>query len=163
MQNYDPSNHEHVMKLAKALGFTGVVMYIGEPLRGAPGLFTNEWLGTYAGKVYAVASPHHFDHETLRMQRALALEVHRVLLQLVANGDVPRWRKEPPTLDEVRAWSWWWYRAVDGGSTIGPGVLQLDVDNGIIVDTGDKSDCPGPFDPDDWGNEWALCLPPGGP
>lgn len=110
MQNYDPSNYEHVMKLAKALGFTGVVMRIGEPLLGAPGLFTNEWRGTYAGKVYAVVSTHHFDHKTSRMQRTLALEVNRVLLQLVANGDVPRWRK----------------------------------------------------DPDDCGNEWALCPSPGG-
>ena len=89
VQDYDPSNHEHVAKLAKALGFTGVAMHIGEPVHGAPGLFTNEWRGTYAGKMYAVVSPHHFGHETSPMQRTLALEINRVLLQMVANGIVP--------------------------------------------------------------------------
>lgn len=73
------------------------------------------------------------------------------------------WRREPPTVDEVRAWQWWWYRAVDGGTVIGPAVLQLDVDNGIIVDANDTADCPGPFDADDWGNEWAPCCPPRSP
>ena len=54
-------------------------------------------------------------------------------------------------------WSWWWYRTDDDDTKIGPAILQLDVQSGVIVDASNASDCTLPFDPDDWGNEWAPC------
>lgn len=72
----------------------------------------------------------------------------------------PGWRKQPPTVDEVRSCQWWWCRAIDSAAIIGPTVLRLDVDDGVIVDADDTRDCVPPFDPEDWGSEWAPCLPP---
>jgi len=60
----------------------------------------------------------------------------------------------------VSSCQWWWVRAIANGATTEPAVLQLDVDNDRIVEADDPRDCVPPFDPDDWGSEWAPCLPP---
>lgn len=66
------------------------------------------------------------------------------------------WRKQPPTVDEVRACQWWWNRSPG----VVPHVLRLDVDDGAIWYANDD---PAQFEPKDWGGdraEWAPCLPP---
>ena len=75
-------------------------------------------------------------------------------------GITPGWRKNPPTVDEVRALSWWWNRTSDGDSH----VVQLDIDagSGAIIDVVEQlaNDCGARFDPSDWSDYWAPCLPP---
>ena len=46
---------------------------------------------------------------------------------------VATWRTSPPTADEVRTCQWWWHRTRDGGATIGPSVIGLDVDRDVYV------------------------------
>lgn len=75
-------------------------------------------------------------------------------------GATGGWRKSPPTRDEVRMHTWWWYCTIADGVACELGVIQLDVVDGEIVDVGDTRDCVTPFDPDDWGEEWAPCTPP---
>jgi hypothetical protein len=80
----------------------------------------------------------------------------------VPPGIAAGWRKEPPTVDEVRACAWWWVRERDGYSH----VLQLDIDPGsgaiVVVDVVEatSNDCGGRFDSSDWPGEWSPCLPP---
>lgn len=71
-----------------------------------------------------------------------------------------RWRAAPPTVEDVRTFSWWWNRPSAGD----PHILQFDVDNGKIVDVGEASiaDCVTPFDPTDWPGAWAPCITPDG-
>lgn len=87
--------------------------------------------------------------------------VEVALRREVAPAVAPGWRKAPPSVDEVRAWSWWWNRSPG----VGAHVLQLDVDNGLIIDVGEatSSDCGGRFDPGAWPGQWAPCLPPDAP
>lgn len=73
----------------------------------------------------------------------------------------PTWRKEPPTVDEVKVHQWWWNKPASGNP---PHVLQLDVDDGRIFDCAvDVCACTAEalFDPNDWPGEWAPCVPPG--
>jgi hypothetical protein len=68
------------------------------------------------------------------------------------------WRAAPPTVDEVRVCPLWWHRTLDEGAMLGPSVISLDVeDDGVIfvAESGGER-----FLPEDWGNEWAPCLPP---
>jgi hypothetical protein len=68
------------------------------------------------------------------------------------------WRAAPPTVNEVRVYQWWWHRTRSGGVTIGPSLISLDVDRDgclYVAEVGGDQ-----FEPDDWGTEWALCLPP---
>ena len=69
--------------------------------------------------------------------------------------DEPRWRKEPPTVEEVSACEWWWN---SGGPSGKPHVMRLDVDGDQIVDIQLPSEVP--FNPEDWPGEWSPCLPP---
>lgn len=66
------------------------------------------------------------------------------------------WRKQPPSVDDVRACSWWWSWEP---AVTAPHVLHLDVEEGQIVyaDDGDM------FNADLWGGMWAPCLPPPDP
>lgn len=68
------------------------------------------------------------------------------------------WSTTPPTIAEVRVCQWWWHRTRDGGAMIGPSVINLDIDrDGHIYVPGPGSER---FLPEDWGTEWAPCLPP---
>lgn len=64
------------------------------------------------------------------------------------------WRKQPPTVEEVTRYEYWWNRSGNDGQ---PFILALDVDDGMIVHV--DCDCDG-FDPRHWGEQWAPCIPP---
>lgn len=67
------------------------------------------------------------------------------------------WRREPPTVAEVRRCQWWWNRAPG----VLPHVMQLDIEDGKIFDASDPH--PAPIIFADWGGneaEWAPCAPP---
>lgn len=67
------------------------------------------------------------------------------------------WRKEPPTIEEVKQNRYWWNRHYVGDQAV---VLELTIrDNQIFWESG-FDDGPDPLDPDDWGEEWTPCLPP---
>lgn len=64
---YDPSNVEHVTRLATALGFTDVIIVIGQP-----GLTANGWRATYRGQRFACEAPHLFKQTTDEARKILA-------------------------------------------------------------------------------------------
>jgi len=90
----------------------------------------------------------------------------RVTERVRAAMDVARgWRKEPPTVEEVRACPWWWHRA----PSIEPHVLWLDVDEDaarehrVVVRVPRVLGHSVALAP--WAGadaEWAPCLPPEG-
>lgn len=68
------------------------------------------------------------------------------------------WRVAPPTVNEVRVCQLWWHRTRSGGATIGPSIISLDANRDgciYVAEAGGDQ-----FEPDDWGTEWAPCLPP---
>lgn len=67
------------------------------------------------------------------------------------------WRKEPPTVEDVRQHQYWWNKSADGQ----PSVLDFDLDlcselkcPPVVVCEGER------FNPSDWGEYWAPCIPP---
>lgn len=89
----------------------------------------------------------------------------------------PGWRREPPTVDDVHRWSWWWHRVSGSGEE--PTILKLDVmldsERTILkLDGWPTAGLPCvvfsghhrwiPLRPEDWGGpeaEWATAVPPG--
>lgn len=76
--------------------------------------------------------------------------------QVRINARTPRWRAEPPTVDDVKAHAWWWNKPASGNP---PHVLQLDVDDAGAVMHADMDDG-GVFNPADWPGDWAPAVPP---
>ena len=75
------------------------------------------------------------------------------------SASVP-WRKSPPTVDDVKKYSWWWNKPANGHK---PFILQLDIDDDQIIDislVGRVVKTSTIFAPDDWPGEWAPAIPP---
>lgn len=75
------------------------------------------------------------------------------LAQLRAAIASPSWRKEPPTVDEVKVHAWWWRKPANGNP---PHVLHLDVGADKVIYIDEELE----LDPDDWPGEWAPAVPP---
>lgn len=64
------------------------------------------------------------------------------------------WKKNVPTVDEVRECQWWWNKSEDTE----PFILQLDVDDDVIeVLEGIGFE---PLNPNNWGEYWSPAIPP---
>lgn len=77
------------------------------------------------------------------------------------------WRKEPPTVEEVKngarfeyGCQYWWNRTP--GSQPRIIAFDYDPDREALVICDFERGFPGTddFNPNDWGEEWAMCVPP---
>lgn len=88
-----------------------------------------------------------------RNSRELLLSDDEVA-RIAALPNAPRWRKVPPTVEEVAVCEHWWNRR---GPSEKSCLVSLDLDKEReIVWCGEFSLCPS-----DWGEEWLPCPRPG--
>lgn len=145
---------------------------------GAAGRMAHEasWNAFREAFVEARGSSTAQDIEECRVEFAILWD--QVMQGLEGSEIVSPWRPEPPTIKEVRTYSWWWNKPTSGNP---PHILQLDVgqladeqydeatttivkgpalDVVLLVGDGRYNDGTGPFDPNDWPGEWAPAVSP---
>ncbi len=83
---FDPFNHEHVARLAAALGATRVDIIIGKPVIGAPGQFDNVWYARFTDCEYGASCPTQMGMSTERAQCVMAKHMFDTIMSHVAAG-----------------------------------------------------------------------------